>query len=54
LARGEGVFVIPKAGSPEHAKENADAAELSLTPDEVARIDRAFPLGPKTHRLPTL
>ncbi len=41
--RGEGVIAIPKASSPEHAIENAEAAALSLTAEDLAEIDAAFP-----------
>jgi diketogulonate reductase-like aldo/keto reductase len=54
LARNPAVFVIPKAGSAEHATENARAAELTLSADEVAQIEKAFPLGPPPRHLPTL
>jgi diketogulonate reductase-like aldo/keto reductase len=47
------VFAIPKASNPEHTTENAGAGSLRLTPDEIARIDRAFPLRPK-RELPML
>lgn len=35
---GLGVSVIPKAGSPEHLKDNAAAATLSLDEDDMAKI----------------
>jgi hypothetical protein len=37
---------------PRHAAENAGAGDLCLTEAEIARIDEAFPLGPR--HLPTL
>ncbi len=43
LARHPGVFVIPKAAKPEHVKENAGADGFSLTAEDLAAIDRAFP-----------
>jgi diketogulonate reductase-like aldo/keto reductase len=54
LARSPLVFVIPKAGSAAHAVENARAAEIALSAEEIARIEEAFPLGPPPSRLPTL
>jgi len=42
LAR-EPVIVIPKAGRPEHVRENRAALDLVLAPDELAELDRAFP-----------
>ena len=54
LTRLPGTFAIPKTGDPEHAAENAAAGDLRLTPDEVARIDAAFPRGPRRRGLPML
>ncbi len=53
LVRHPGVFAIPKASSPAHVRENAAAAALTLSPDEVERIDRAFPRR-RRRTLPTL
>jgi diketogulonate reductase-like aldo/keto reductase len=47
-------FMIPKAASPEHAAQNARAGGLALSPGDLARIDAAFPRGPKPRRLPML
>jgi len=41
--RQDGVVAIPKAGTVAHVQDNARAAELALTPQELAEIDRAFP-----------
>ncbi|SMH30849.1 aldo/keto reductase [Azospirillum agricola] len=41
--REGGVLAIPKAGTPQHAVENAAAAGLTLTAQDVADIDAAFP-----------
>jgi diketogulonate reductase-like aldo/keto reductase len=46
-------FVIPKAAQPEHVRENAGAAELRLSADEVRALERAFPYSPGGP-LPTL
>jgi diketogulonate reductase-like aldo/keto reductase len=54
LARDPAVFVIPKAGSPDHARENAAAGDIVLSPDDIGQIDRAFPLGAKPRSLPML
>jgi len=54
LTRDEDVFAIPMTSRPEHAAENAAAVELRLTPEEVERIESAFPLGPRPVVLPTL
>ncbi|MFJ8962218.1 aldo/keto reductase [Lentzea sp. NPDC102401] len=37
------VCAIPKAGSASHVRENAQALELRLTPEDLADLDRAFP-----------
>jgi diketogulonate reductase-like aldo/keto reductase len=41
--RHPNVIAIPKAADPVHVRENAAAAALSLTPDDVGAMDRAFP-----------
>ena len=48
------LFAIPKASSPAHATENAGAGDLRLTDAEFARIDAAFPRGPRPRGLPML
>jgi diketogulonate reductase-like aldo/keto reductase len=54
LVRRPALFAIPKASSPEHAAENAGAGDLRLTETELARIEQAFPLGPRPSELPML
>jgi diketogulonate reductase-like aldo/keto reductase len=54
LAREPFVFAIPKASTPEHAADNAAAGELTLSGDEIAMLDKAFPRGPKPRSLPML
>jgi diketogulonate reductase-like aldo/keto reductase len=54
LTRTDGTFAIPKASSPAHARENAAAGDVRLTPDDVATIERAFPLRARRGGLPTL
>lgn len=49
LAR-PGVIPIPRASRAEHTRENAGAAELRLTGDDLTRLDAAFPAP--THRVP--
>jgi diketogulonate reductase-like aldo/keto reductase len=43
LIRGRNVIAIPESGSAVHAKENAVALSLTLTPEELQIIDRAHP-----------
>jgi len=45
LIREPETFTLAKTQSPEHAEDNAQAGELTLSADEVRRIDAAFPLG---------
>lgn len=54
LVRRAPLFTIPKASSPQHTAENAQAGELRLNEAELARIDQAFPLDPQVRALPTL
>jgi diketogulonate reductase-like aldo/keto reductase len=54
LLRRTSVFAIPKASDPQHAAENAAAGDLRLSEADFARIDEAFPLGPRSSVLPTL
>jgi diketogulonate reductase-like aldo/keto reductase len=54
LVRRPPLFTIPKASTPEHVVENAGAGDLRLSDEELARIDEAFPLGPRPAVLPTL
>jgi diketogulonate reductase-like aldo/keto reductase len=54
LVRRPSLFAIPKASSPGHAGENAGAGDVRLSEAELARIDAAFPRGPRPRDLPTL
>jgi diketogulonate reductase-like aldo/keto reductase len=54
LTRRASVFAIPKASTAPHAADNAGAADLTLSPAEIATIDQAFPLGPEPEGLPML
>lgn len=54
LSRAPHVFVIPKASSVAHVEDNAGALSLTLTEAEVARIDRAFPVGARRSSVPML
>jgi diketogulonate reductase-like aldo/keto reductase len=53
LCRRESVFGIPKTQNAAHATHNAAAGELTLSSDELAQLDRAFPAG-RPRGLPTL
>jgi len=43
LLHQNGVIVIPKAVRPEHVRENRGALDLSLSREDLAELDRAFP-----------
>jgi diketogulonate reductase-like aldo/keto reductase len=43
VLRQDRVLAIPKAGRPEHVRENRAALNLTLTPEDLADLDRAFP-----------
>lgn len=54
LVRRPSLFAIPKTSDPGHAEENAAAAGIDLTDEEVRRIEEAFPLGRRRKGVPTL
>jgi diketogulonate reductase-like aldo/keto reductase len=54
LTRRPPVFAIPKASTVAHAAENAGAGSVTLSDDEIAMLERAFPLGPEPDSLPML
>ncbi|AUX44448.1 hypothetical protein SOCE26_059120 [Sorangium cellulosum] len=54
LLRRRSVLVIPKAARAAHALDNAAAGDLQLTPEDIARIETAFPLRQDRGVLPTL
>lgn len=43
LLRQDAVIAIPKAGTPEHVRENRAALDLCLTEQDFAELDHAFP-----------
>lgn len=53
LLRENGVFVIPKAADPTHVAENAGAAAITLSGEDIAALDAAFPRG-RSRGLPML
>ncbi len=54
LTRLKSVFAVPKASSADHAADNAAAAKLSLSADDLAALDTIFPRGPKPRHLPMI
>ncbi len=53
LVRDQDLFTIPMTSNPDHAAENAKAADLVLSAEEIKRIDAAFP-GRDRRTLPML
>ncbi len=47
LLRHPGVLAVPKASDPVHTVENAAAVDVDLEPEEVERLEAAFPLRVK-------
>ncbi|HEX3462650.1 MAG TPA: aldo/keto reductase [Candidatus Elarobacter sp.] len=54
LTRDPIAFTIPKAATVPHVEENAGAGDLRLDEDDVAAIDRAFPVRRRRGGLPSL
>ena len=54
LLQWENVFVIPKAATLRHVADNAAAAVLRLEPDELTRLDAAFPRRQHRRGLPMI
>lgn len=48
------VISIPKAADPAHVRQNAAAAEIALTPQDLAEIDAAYPPPKRATRLAML
>jgi len=54
LVRRPSLFAIPKASRVAHLRDNAAAVSLKLSPEELARIDAAFPTGAYSDELPVI
>lgn len=54
LTRRPSLLAIPKAARVPHVEENAAAGTIVLSPEHCARLEAAFPLGPKGRGLPML
>jgi len=54
LTRHPSVCAIPKAARASHVRDNAGALGLALQAEDIARLDAAFPRGPKPRGLPML
>jgi diketogulonate reductase-like aldo/keto reductase len=53
LTRLPSLFAIPKASKAEHVRDNAGAQHVSLEPEDVAELDRAFPRPRRRSGIPT-
>jgi diketogulonate reductase-like aldo/keto reductase len=51
VLRQQGMVAIPKAVNPDHLRLNLAAAELTLSPDDLAALDRAWPAPIRKQRL---
>ncbi|WP_339671819.1 aldo/keto reductase [Dasania marina] len=51
LLQQEGVIVIPKAVSPQHLKQNVQAAQLRLTAEDLRELQQVFPAPSQPSRL---
>jgi diketogulonate reductase-like aldo/keto reductase len=54
LIRRASLFTIPKASRESHVRDNAAAAALKLSEEELARISKVFQLGPEPTALPVI
>jgi len=50
VLREESIIAIPKAGTPEHVRENREALNIQLTQKDLEDLDNAFP--PPTQKIP--
>jgi diketogulonate reductase-like aldo/keto reductase len=54
VLRQDKIIAIPKAGVPEHVRENRAALDIHLTETDLADLDRAFPPPTRKQPLATL
>jgi diketogulonate reductase-like aldo/keto reductase len=54
LIRHPSVFAIPKAAQISHVEENALAAQIVLSDEDIEQIEQTFPLGRRRKGIPTL
>jgi diketogulonate reductase-like aldo/keto reductase len=52
--RDPGVIAIPKASDEAHVRDNRRAADIALTPEDLAEIDADFPPPTRRTRLAML
>jgi diketogulonate reductase-like aldo/keto reductase len=51
LLERDGLVAIPKSANPQRVEENAEAAELDLSDEDLAALDAAFPPPERKHPL---
>ncbi len=51
VLRNGNVFAVPKASTPPHTKANREAVEIILSNEEVAQLDKAFPMPSRDYGL---
>ncbi len=54
LLRQPDLFVIPKSGQVQHVLDNAAAAQVQLSAQDLDRLEQCFARGPKPAYLPTI
>lgn len=54
VLRAEGVIAIPRSGKPAHVRDNRAALDIRLTREDLAELDRAFPMPAEKMALETL
>jgi diketogulonate reductase-like aldo/keto reductase len=54
LIRHPSVFAIPQTSQISHVEDNAHAADIMLSDEDMEQIDQAFPPGPRREGIPTL
>ncbi|HEV8607171.1 MAG TPA: aldo/keto reductase [Tepidisphaeraceae bacterium] len=50
VLRHDDIIAIPKAGTPDHLRENRDALNIQLTQEDLSDLDNTFP--PPTEKIP--
>ncbi len=50
VLRNESTIALPKAGTPDHARQLRNALDIPLSPQDMAALDRAFP--PPKRKIP--
>jgi diketogulonate reductase-like aldo/keto reductase len=54
LTRKPALFTIPKSSNPAHTRENAGASGIEFDADDLAALEKSFPLGRRRSGVPML